>query len=269
MESTNSNSNSNSSGNGSGNNNTRSNNGHPRTTIDYAQFPRDTPSALEHNVITIICGNSRLHWTLHDGCLNKFRPIIFWHTPHDDQNEGSYEEEEPCDLLEAHVVSQAHTLIFGEDNDNENDNGNDNENGNELHHGEHDNRECILRNVSETAARRDAPGISVFVVSSNPAVEKKICFMFRDVPAKIFKLRNTDFFSPEQGLYPTMGVDRAAALYGARVHYGMPALVIDGGTAMTYSAIDGKGNIVGGGISPGVQDSAALAGGVHGGAAGD
>ncbi|MGK3745254.1 MAG: pantothenate kinase type III [Bacillariaceae sp.] len=56
--------------------------------------------------------------------------------------------------------------------------------------------------------------------------------MFRDVPAKIFKLKNTDFFTPEQGVYPTMGVDRVAALYGAKLHYSLPALVIDGGTAM-------------------------------------
>lgn len=84
-------------------------------------------------------------------------------------------------------------------------------------------------------------------------MEKKICYMFRDVPAKLFKLKNTDFFSPEQGLYPTMGVDRVAALYGAKLHYGSPALVIDGGTAMTYSALDGNGHIIGGGISPGVK----------------
>eukprot|EP00536_Pseudo-nitzschia_multiseries_P014641 jgi/Psemu1/291564/fgenesh1_pg.743_\ len=209
-------------------------NHHPKTTIDYAEWPRDAPSALERNIITIICGNSRLHWALHEGCLNKFIPIMFWHTAHDDLNnsndEESYEEEEPCDLLEAHVASQAHTLIFGDS----------------------ENRGCI-HNVSEAAAKRDAPGISVFVVSSNPQMEKKICYMFRDVPAKIFKLRNEDFFGPEQGLYPTMGVDRAAALYGAKVHYGTPALVIDGGTAMTYSAIDDKGHIIGGGISPGVK----------------
>jgi pantothenate kinase type III len=89
-----------------------------------------------------------------------------------------------------------------------------------------------VQNVSETAAKRDSSGISVYVISSNPPLEKKIRYMFRDVPAKIFKLKNTDFFTPEQGVYPTMGVDRVAALYGAKLHYSLPALVIDGGTAM-------------------------------------
>ncbi|OEU12655.1 hypothetical protein FRACYDRAFT_270421, partial [Fragilariopsis cylindrus CCMP1102] len=106
--------------------------------------------------------------------------------------------------------------------------------------------------VSETAAKRDSPGISVYVFH-RIALEKKIRYMFRDVPAKIFKLKNTDFFTPEQGVYPTMGVDRVAALYGAKLHYTLPALVIDGGTAMTYTVLDENSNIVGGGIGPGVK----------------
>ena len=48
------------------------------TTIEYAEWPRDAPSALERKVITIVCGNSRLHWALHEGITNKFIPIMFW-----------------------------------------------------------------------------------------------------------------------------------------------------------------------------------------------
>lgn len=150
---------------------------------------------------------------------------------HDDGDEES-SEGRPCDILEAHVASQAHALIFGEKNGGKKGN---------------------TQSVSQTAARRDAPGISVFIVSSNPTMEHKICHMFKDVPAKLFKLRNTDFFTTAQGVYPTMGVDRVAALYGARLHYGEPTLVIDGGTAMTYTMLDAGGNIRGGGISPGVS----------------
>jgi len=204
----------------------------PKTTIDYAEWPRDAPSALERNVITIICGNTRLHWALHEGCINKFIPILFWYTMHDsDSNVEEDEFGDPCDMLEAHIAGQAHALIFGEPFGNK---------GN-------------TKSISQTTAMRDAPGISVFVVSSNPRQEHKICHMFRDVPAKLFKLRNTDFFNAEQGVYRTMGVDRCAALYGAKSHYGAPALVIDGGTAMTYTMLDADGVIQGGGISPGVK----------------
>ena len=80
-------------------------------------------------------------------------------------------------------------------------------------------------------------------------------YMFRDVPARLRKLKNNDFFfTPEQGLYPTMAADRVASLYAAKLYYGSPALVIDGGTAtMTYSLLDEKSNIVGGGVSSGVK----------------
>merc|ERR1712238_279197 len=213
-------------------------------TIKYAEWPRDAPSALERKAITIVCGNSRLHWALHEGITNKFIPIMFWHTAHDDEDYEVYEsdddddddddddeekEDDPCEILDQHIAGQAHSLIFG-----------DNENSR------------TVQDVSETAAKRDSPGISVYVISSNPPLEKKIRFMFRDVPAKIFKLKNTDFFTSDQGVYPTMGVDRVAALYGAKLHYGSPVLVIDGGTAMTYSVLDENSNIVGGGIGPGV-----------------
>jgi len=220
---------------------------HPKTTLKYAEWPRDAPSGLERNIITIDCGNTRLHWALHEGSMNKFIPIIFWYTVHNDSKGASTPEDpendelfaDPCDLLEAHVASQAHTLIFGERSK-----------PNKL---KDKAPKPSVRDVSKTAAKRDAPGISVFVVSSNPAMEEKICYMFRDVPAKIFKLKNTDFFSKEQGVYPTMGTDRVAALYGARLHYGSPSLVIDGGTAMTYTMLNQNSMVLGGGISPGVK----------------
>jgi pantothenate kinase type III len=132
--------------------------------------------------------------------------------------------------LEVHIAPQAHALIFG---------------------GE-DSLGCIA-NVSATAAKRKAPVISVYLISSNPEQEDKLLRMFKHVPSRIFKLKNTDFFSAEEGLYPTMGVDRCAVLFAARDMYGAPVLTIDGGTAMTYSALDRSGSIIGGGISPGCR----------------
>eukprot|EP00978_Attheya_sp_CCMP212_P037229 scaffold174073_cov53-Attheya_sp.AAC.2 len=49
-----------------------------------------------------------------------------------------------------------------------------------------------------------------------------------------------------------MGVDRLACLRGALDLHGAPALVFDGGTATTYTASDASGNIMGGGIGPGL-----------------
>ena len=56
---------------------------------------------------------------------------------------------------------------------------------------------------------------------------------------------------PLQGIYATLGIDRALALWGAGVTYGFPCLVIDGGTALTITGAN-KGELVGGAILPGL-----------------
>lgn len=57
---------------------------------------------------------------------------------------------------------------------------------------------------------------------------------------------------PLSGLYPTLGIDRALALFGAGVAWGFPMLVIDAGTAMTYTAADNNQCLIGGAILPGL-----------------
>ena len=57
---------------------------------------------------------------------------------------------------------------------------------------------------------------------------------------------------PLAGIYPTMGIDRALAIFGAMNKWGSPCLVIDGGTALTFTAADGD-KLVGGAILPGLK----------------
>lgn len=57
---------------------------------------------------------------------------------------------------------------------------------------------------------------------------------------------------PLKNLYPTLGIDRALAVWGAGGKYGFPCLVIDGGTALTFSAVDGDRRFIGGAILPGL-----------------
>lgn len=54
------------------------------------------------------------------------------------------------------------------------------------------------------------------------------------------------------GMYSTLGIDRALALMGAGAIYGFPCLVIDGGTALTFTAADDQGRFFGGAILPGL-----------------
>ncbi|MDV3350871.1 pantothenate kinase [Leptolyngbyaceae cyanobacterium CCMR0082] len=57
---------------------------------------------------------------------------------------------------------------------------------------------------------------------------------------------------PLEKVYPTMGLDRIVTLWGAGQHYSWPTLVIDGGTALTFTAGD-AGTFVGGAILLGVR----------------
>lgn len=58
---------------------------------------------------------------------------------------------------------------------------------------------------------------------------------------------------PIKNLYSTLGIDRALALYGTLIKYGFPALVIDGGTALTLTGINQDQELVGGAIFPGLK----------------
>jgi type III pantothenate kinase len=53
-------------------------------------------------------------------------------------------------------------------------------------------------------------------------------------------------------VYPSLGCDRALAVWAAGVIYGWPILVIDGGTALTLTGANANGHLVGGAILPGV-----------------
>ncbi|BBD68762.1 Baf family transcriptional activator [Nostoc commune NIES-4072] len=55
-----------------------------------------------------------------------------------------------------------------------------------------------------------------------------------------------------KGVYPTLGIDRALALWGAGKTWGFPMLVIDAGTALTFTAADANQCLVGGAILPGL-----------------
>ncbi|MBE9186801.1 pantothenate kinase [Microcoleus sp. LEGE 07076] len=57
---------------------------------------------------------------------------------------------------------------------------------------------------------------------------------------------------PIGGLYPTLGIDRALALLGAGNQLGWPVLLIDAGTALTFTGADVNRYLIGGAILPGL-----------------
>lgn len=57
---------------------------------------------------------------------------------------------------------------------------------------------------------------------------------------------------PIKGMYSTLGIDRALALLGAGQIWGFPILVIDAGTALTFTGADANKYLLGGAILPGL-----------------
>ncbi len=68
-------------------------------------------------------------------------------------------------------------------------------------------------------------------------------------PSKVLQLADI----PLGNVYPTLGIDRALALCGAMQLYGAPVLVIDAGTALTFTGADADGDLLGGAILPGIR----------------
>lgn len=58
---------------------------------------------------------------------------------------------------------------------------------------------------------------------------------------------------PLQNIYPTLGIDRALAIYGAGETYHYPCLVIDAGTALTFTGVDDSKTLIGGAILAGLR----------------
>lgn len=112
------------------------------------------------------------------------------------------------------------------------------------------------QSASRAAGKRKVPFITVYVLSNNVDHEEDILFLFRDVPARFFRLRNTDFFTSQQLgeiTKPLTSVGQFAAMYGAKVDHGSPTLLLNGGSAITYMGIDKESKILGGGACPGMS----------------
>ena len=58
---------------------------------------------------------------------------------------------------------------------------------------------------------------------------------------------------PLKNMYSTLGCDRALALWGAKQKWNLPVLVIDSGTALTFTGSDANFTLVGGAILPGLS----------------
>jgi len=88
--------------------------------------------------------------------------------------------------------------------------------------------------------------MSLYIASVVPAQTK----LWQSYPAaKVITLDDL----PLKEVYPTLGIDRALAVLGAGAVYGYPILVIDAGTALTFTGADADCRLIGGAILPGLR----------------
>ena len=147
---------------------------------------------------------------------------------------ASIKTEDPLEALSNHVPHQIHVLLFGDASS----------------RGDMD--PLSAANTNFQSSLRKVPAVTIYVQSTNPGHERGILFLFSKIAHRMYGLSNYDFFSKEDGCYDTLGVDRAASAYFAYHCFKAPVLVFDGGTALTYTACDAQGKLMGGGISLGI-----------------
>lgn len=201
---------------------------HKGDEIPPTVWPEAAPSTKEEMILTISCGNSHIHWAYHDGYHKKFVTQLFWRTPLLAEADFGLGKS-PCEDLSCQIPEAVHEFIFGAV-------------GADPTHD----------NALQASLKRDVPTLSVYIVSTNKEQNHFISYIFQDIPSRLYVMQPDDFFSKKQGRYEGMGIDRCVALRAAGARLGFPVLVIDGGTAATYTAADKDGNIIGGGIGPGL-----------------
>jgi hypothetical protein len=46
--------------------------------LAIAEWPQDAPHPSEDSIMSVVCGNTHLHWAVHSGKADNFSPILFW-----------------------------------------------------------------------------------------------------------------------------------------------------------------------------------------------
>ena len=109
------------------------------------------------------------------------------------------------------------------------------------------NRNCIPRKLlNDRTIEQKSTELPVVIASVVPSQTKlwHDYSRLQTIALKDIKLTNT---------YPSMGIDRALSLWGGGENYGYPCLVIDGGTALTFTGANKQKELIGGAILPGLR----------------
>lgn len=199
------------------------------SNFSKSSWPASGPRKNEKQVFSISIGNSTIQWALHGERHNDLNPTTFWRTPHLTMEETMGSKQEMLNCFTQCLCQSLSHWFFG--------------------------LETESPSIEAMKKQNEKRGFipTFYIISSNSEQTALVQRLMRDLPCRLIELQKSDFFTQEQGAYPNMGIDRLATLYAALKTCGAPALVFDGGTALTYAATDDNGNVLGGGITAGLQ----------------
>ena len=163
--------------------------------------------------------------------LTRYAYPFFERTPHVRSEDTS---PTPCLTLHRFLCHHAMLYIFG---------------GSEA-------KLATKQKASRMAAKRKTPCTTIYILSNNAEHEKNMVQLFRDVPSRFVRLRQSQFFTPEQRgdiSESMLSIGQCASIYAAKKDHGLPLLLIKGGSAITYLGIDSNSKVIGGGVCPGMS----------------
>ncbi|CAM9757108.1 unnamed protein product [Ectocarpus fasciculatus] len=192
---------------------------------------------MEHGMwLCLMIGNSRLHWAL----LKRYDVMEMWDTGHLPKDDGVEGPTATCEAVQEGIPlslmsSRARTLLG------------------------------VVQTTDDGVPPTGDEGNASACYAADPrrfkvasVVPEEFERWRRRCPG-ISPISSTDALAGVQE-YPTLGVDRALAVRGAARIRGWPVLVIDCGSALTFTAADASGTLAGGAILPGVRLQLAVLG---------
>ena len=92
-----------------------------KPNIVKTSWPESLPKTVDEKLLSVVCGNSHLHWSFHKGISEDAAPTLFWRTPHlkesdlapSPSNDGTDNNEvDTLEVLSRHLPPFVHDYLF-------------------------------------------------------------------------------------------------------------------------------------------------------------
>lgn len=184
-----------------------------QSSVVTAVWPDAVPHPQVDRILLVVVGKKAMQWSSLEKIESDFVPGMYWHT-------GTVPEDADNEIVVADFFPiQLHPLL--------------------LH---------SKGLVGHPRFMKRVPVVPCYIVSSHDDKVAGLVRLLTHVPIQLYRLTTDDFLGP----HPGIDMERIVAAWAAVQAHGVPALVVNGGKTLTYTAVNGKGEIEGGGIGCGL-----------------